>query len=199
MQNSHIALLIGAVVVIGGGYFLYQGYQAPEEANETTNETEEEELRGTFAYILGLNQDVMCEFEYADEANTSNGTVYIADLAERMRGDFNVENSAAGPMEAHVIRDGGYNYLWGSFSEDGIKVKVSEEEKDVLFSDNDQVDIDENTTFTCVTWSADESKFSLPEGVNFVELAPVGDQCAACDQAPAGAARDQCRAALKCQ
>ena len=44
----------------------------------------------------------------------------MAGGADRLRGDFDITDSQVGAMEMHLIRDGGYNYLWGSALPQGI-------------------------------------------------------------------------------
>jgi hypothetical protein len=208
MQNLYIAILIGGAVAAGGGYVAYQQYQAPEEPEGETEEMTAAEMRGTFAAMLALGQNLVCTFEHDDGENVSSGTVYMADGAARIRGDFNVVASAGGPMEASMVRVDGYNYLWGSFMESGVKVKVTEEDEGKLFSDESDVEIDENTDFDCDLWNVDASKFNLPSDVEFIDIAAqmeatigasLGGQCSTCDMAPAGAAREQCKAALGCE
>ena len=198
-------LLIGLVVagVIGGG-----AYVALQGGGGESMTSEQSAARGTFAQLMLSGQSLECTFEHDDGTNKSSGTMYMADGGERLRGDFTIEQNTAGPMEAHLVRDGGYNYIWGSFYQQGIKTAVTLENKDKLFEEKDGENmIDENTSFECRPWSVNASVFALPSDVEFLDIAAQmevmlqsqGVSCSMCDQAPAGAARDQCLMALGCK
>jgi len=213
MNNTFLLLAVGAIVVVGGGYFLFSN----SSGSNTGESMMEESASGTFASLIARGQNLECTFEHNDGTNVSSGTVYLANGATRIRGNFTIEQSGAGPMEAHMIRDGGYNYIWGSFYPQGIKSKVSAEEEGKLFSTKEGSGIDEDTTFDCKPWNVNASVFSLPSGVGFMDMSmqmggedmnnTLGDldaikaqQCASgvCNQAPEGVARQQCLQALGC-
>lgn len=81
------------------------------------------------------------------------------------------------------------------------------------------VDMNQKANYSCGSWSPDASYFVPPTNVNFTDYSSVaqgtstgtaaqkgsvpagGNQaaCAECNQAPAGAARNQCLTALHCQ
>ena len=209
--NTIIAVVVGVVVVAGGAYLYLNPSILGDNQGATVIEGNSALAGSTFAALVQSGQPVTCTFEYNDGAgNVSSGMVYMANGAERIRGDFNIIESAAGAMEAHLVRDGGYNYLWGSSFEQGIKTKVTAENEGKLFDDK-QGAVSEDTEFTCSAWSVDESKFALPSGVEFMDMSAQieaatgasGDvsvkaqQCAACGNLPADA-KEQCLAALSC-
>lgn len=211
MNNILIGLV--AVVVIGGGAYvaLQKMGSGEEKASENMaleqSAGEQAATRGTFAQLMLSGQPLECTFEHDDGTNKSSGTVYMANGGERLRGDFTIEQSGAGPMEAHMVRDGGYNYIWGSFYPQGVKAAVTLENKDKLFEEKDGTStIDEDTSFECRPWSVNASAFALPSDVEFLDIAAQmetmmktqGVSCSMCDQAPAGAAREQCLMALGC-
>jgi hypothetical protein len=206
-------ILIGgavALVVLGGAYFLTtrDGADKQEETQVTDN------MKGGFAELVRAGGSFECTFEYKDETNESSGKVYMTAGAERLRGDFNITDSQAGAMEMHVIRDGGYNYLWGSTMPQGIKTAVTANE--MLFEEGDNSPVDENVDYECRRWNVDGSKFSLPAGVEFQDMsawqgsvgadmnAEVGagasaNPCQACDMIGDANAKASCKAALGCQ
>lgn len=212
MNNSLVLFLVGGVVVLGGGFLLYSTMSDSRDSQNRTEEHAGDHTRGTLTSLMMSGQSLECTFQHNDGTNVSSGTVYLAGGATRIRGDFNITQSGAGAMQASMIRDGGYNYLWGSALPQGIKIKVSAENEGTLFDDSTGA-VDENTEFECHPWRVDNSKFSLPEGVEFVDMSsmmPQGNvnvqdsgniqtaQCAACSQIPEGAARQQCLVTLKC-
>lgn len=217
------ALVVIVVLLIGGGYVAYTTMynDAPKEQSTPTPQANNglqpsESFSGTFATLLGLGQNLRCEFQYNDGTNVSSGTTYIAQGGERIRGDFSIADSATGPMEAHLIRDSGYNYVWGTMIGQGIKMKIAQGDEDELFaSDSGNMPVDENTEYTCTPWSVDQSMFTVPSDVEFIDLSVQmermmqlqesmdtsglkAQQCAACDQIPDAGAKAQCKAALQC-
>jgi len=219
MNTTTTAIIIGSVIVAGGGYFAYTSFVGSNTDGQIAIEENAmigESASGTFASLIEGGKNVECTFEHNDGTNVSSGTVYLANNATQIRGDFNIQQSGAGPMEAHLIRDGGYNYLWGSFFTQGIKSQVTAEEQGKLFSTKDGGGIDENTTFDCKPWNVDGKVFSRPGNIKFTELnvqmgvmngGTIDDleslkkqQCDArvCDQAPEGMPRQQCLQALGC-
>ena len=205
MNNPLIVLLIGAVVAVGG-YFLYASFSAPSEGAPERGAMQD--TSGTFASLMASGRNLECMFEHNDGTNVSSGIVYMTGGAARIRGDFNITQSGAGAMEAHMVRDGGYSYVWGSFYPQGIKTKVTAEGEAKLFDKDGAVD--EDTTFRCKDWRVDSSKFSLPSTVVFADVSAQveqidnvmggmkAQQCAACNQLPAGSGREQCLQALSC-
>lgn len=199
-------------MVLGGAYYFLSrdnGAGVTEDAAR-----EEDGAIGRFADMVRSGRSYQCTFEYKDETNESSGTVYMTGGAERLRGDFDITDSQAGAMEMHMIRDGGYNYLWGSALPQGIKTAVMK--KETLFEDEENSPVDTNIDYECRSWSVDESKFVLPAGVEFQDMsawqgnigasmnaeAGVGaaaNQCQACDMIGDANAKASCKAALGCQ
>ena len=217
MNNTIIALAVGAVVIAGGGYYMYTNSGSGTEGPGVEQGEVNQAASGTFASLIARGQNLECTFEHNDGTNVSSGTVYLANGAKRIRGDFTIQQSGAGSMEAHMVRDDGYNYIWGSFYPQGMKSKVTAEEEGKLFSTKDGGSIDEDTTFDCKPWKVDEHMFSRPTNIEFIELnvqmgqmdsgktindleAIKKQQCntQVCDQAPEGIPRQQCLQALGC-
>ncbi|MDZ4226073.1 MAG: hypothetical protein U1C66_01120 [Patescibacteria group bacterium] len=217
MSTNLIIGIVVALAVVGGGTYVAMN---PEIVSNITasfsgNGQVNTEVEGnasvgsTFAQIVALGQSVQCTFSQDDGAgNTSSGTMYIANGGTQMRGDFTTTQSGSIPMESHLVRAGGYTYIWSDSSPQGIKSKVVNEAELSSGSQND--DIDEDTEFNCQAWSIDTAKFTLPTGIEFMEVnvntgaagtveagSIQAQQCAACFNLPAGA-KEQCLAALSC-
>lgn len=207
-------LLAGAVIIAGSGYLLFSNSNDSEGTGEAMNQQAPEES-GTFASMMASGKNLECSFEYNDGGtNVSSGVVYMTKGAKQIRGDFNFQQSGLGAMDVYLIRNDGYNYIWGTSLPQGIKSKITAEDGIKLFDTTEGPGVAENTTFYCENWNVDQSKFALPSGVEFMDLsaqveaatgASTGSmggmkdvQCAACNQLPAGGGREQCLAALSC-
>ncbi len=208
-MNAKIIAIIAGIVVVGGGIYVVTT-QSPQ-AGPTVTEQSSTQTIDSFAELVQRGQPVTCTFTHDDGTNRTDGTVYMTDGAERIRGDFTLQQTGVEPMEGQMIRKDGYNYVWGSFYEQGIKMAVTESNQEQLFGDDQKnAAVDEDTEFTCTTWRVDNSMFDLPTDVEFVDTAAYMDtqmeamrevqgvDCSVCDQAPAGTPRTQCLQALGC-
>lgn len=212
MNTKIIVAIVGGLVVLGGAYYLLSRNSGQNLIREEA--WEDDSAIGRFDDMVRSGKSYQCTFEFKDETNESSGTVYMTGGADRLRGDFDITDSQVGAMEVHLIRDGGYNYLWGSALPQGIKTAVTE--KETLFEDDANSPVDTNVDYECRTWNVDESKFSLPAGVEFQDMSAwqesVGasvnaeagasvstNQCQACDMIGDANAKASCKAALGCQ
>ena len=161
-----------------------------------TAAAKEGQLSSSLSRLLRSEQSLVCTFE--TEAGSS--TAYTA--KGKMRGDFGT---------THVIHDREWRYVWGGLLGEKKGLKVSASQTGALLPGGDKVgpDMDETVRFDCRPWQPDTSKFQPPLGVDFQEVAPplervpdaVADKnarCAACDQAPEGSSRQECRQSLGC-
>lgn len=190
-------------MVLGGAYYIWGGSDSDSAQNSMSKE---ESAKGSFASLMRMGKSYECTFEYNDGENASSGVVYMTSGADRLRGDFSVTENAADSMEIHMIRGGGYNYLWGSSMPQGIKMAVTNEE--MLFEDDTNSPVDEDVDYDCRYWSVDSDKFSLPSDVEFQDMtafqanmeASTGtNQCQACDMIGDANAKASCKAALGCE
>ena len=166
MNKTLIAVILGVVVVGAAAYFfMNSGNVTPGDQEAAVGESAS--VGATFAELVAMGQSVECTFSYDDGAgNVSSGTVYMAGK-DRIRGDFMVSSPAA--TEMHLIRTDGYTYIWGPALPQGVKAAVTAENEGDLF-DTETGAVDPNTQYTCVSWSVDASKFTLPSGVPFLDV-----------------------------
>ena len=219
-MSLNLALgIVAAIVVVGGGAYVavnpevisnFTGGAEDTDENVEENEDEGASVGSTFAAIVALGQSVQCTFSHDDGAgNTSSGTFYMTGGAQQIRGDFTARASDSTPTDGHLLRTQGYTYIWSDSSPQGIKTQVVNEGE--LTAENQDGGIDEDTEFSCQAWNVDTAKFSLPSGVEFIDMSAQIDaavnasgsasvkaqQCASCNMLPAGA-KEQCLAALAC-
>src|SRR3989344_4779890 len=206
-QLPLIAGGIGVIIVVAVVAFLVMGNKASQTPSETptaveseTDQTNANTIRG----LLGLGKNVTCTFENTDDTgNTSSGTIYVA--GDKMRGDFN-NSGPAGAFEGHMIRDGEYAYSWSTLVPQGTKFKLDQE--DAGEKDEKNVDLDKQVDMYCQSWSVDNSKFSLPDGIEFQDISKAVKQIeeqsedaqqlqqSACDQITDPQAKAACLQAL---
>lgn len=204
-----IAVLVIAVVG-GGAYYASQRVAAPAEGDTTATTTADASVPTSLRALLGLGQSMSCTFSKIDGVTTSSGVVYIA--GGRMRGDFKSEGTPAGTVTSHMVNDGAYSYVWSDAAGQGIKMKFeAAANANAGAAPGVAANWDDSLSYKCSPWGADESLFSPPANVEFLDAAALGGmgvsaaagagagagQCASCDSVPE-AARAQCRAALGC-
>lgn len=180
-------LLLGIVVlaVVGGGAYALSQKQADAPMPEAV---EAEPQETTLAALLTLPTPQVCTFTNSTEAAQTAGTVYVA--GGKARGDF--EATVAGrTYHAHMIAMEETVYSWVDETGIGVKSAVSAGES----AGDAGFDATKNLSYTCTSWTPDESRFVLPSGITFADTAGMnGDACAACEMVPE-AYRAQCRAA----
>jgi hypothetical protein len=179
--------------------------------------------KGSIGDIVAKGGSVTCAIAHAGKEQ-AQGTIYAS--GGKVRGDFTAQG-AKGPIESHMFSDGTTMYVWSSARPQGIKMAVPASGKSPAGTPpaappgNAQTQLyNESVDYSCAPWTADASKFVLPQNVSFMDVGammggmkpqgaggapgakPAGMpamNCSLCDKAPAGAARDQCRAAMHCQ
>jgi hypothetical protein len=125
---------------------------------------------------LALNQNLKCNYTSTVGA-ASAGTIYLS--GGMFRGDFSLQGAAV--SEAHMIRKGDDVYVWTG--NQGAKMPVGNILKDNASANASQtgVDLNQQVKYSCESWTKDDTRFTLPAGVNFLDLAAL------MQSAPAGA------------
>lgn len=161
---------------------------------------------------MGVN--LMCEFSQpiADKS-TLNITTYVAN--DKVRVDYIMTPPLQGQSDLHMITDGEYGYIWGdstlgdAFS--GMKIKLDDDlDSEEATQQNEVVDYS-IPVVNCEKWSVDNSKFDLPDDVDFMgmeEMTPGGDGtnmpagtangCDICEQMPEGQ-KGNCLRSMGCE
>ena len=208
-MNKNLLLVLGAIVLLALGYFFF--------ANKGSLNTGLPGTGGpkTLAQLLG-GDNQMCTYE--DPETGDSGTFYVA--GGSMRGD--VTSTTDGKTETnHMIFMDGYMYIWMDGETTGFKTATDfegEEEADTADINGDTetsttFDTQKELDYNCSSWRVDSSKFTLPEGVEFMDFsqytqpaAPASGngatydtstQCAACESLDADS-KAQCKVALGC-
>lgn len=177
--------------------------------------------------LLKSGQSVECAFEDADENGKQSGTVFFAQGKMRGDFTMVPTEGERMTAHMIQDGDWAYTWggPWGA--KQGTKIKLSELKAGAASGrKREAVDMDEELDVDCKPWTAVSSQFAPPAGVEFMDATeslkqmrslqegmrgmpggapPAGvppgnpkDLCAACDQAPEGVPRQQCRQALGC-
>ena len=218
MTTAKIILTLSLAAVLGGGYLFYRA-QSQEPKDVPTRQAAENNgdasFTGSLTDLLKLGSNAHCTFTYADNGSSIDGEVYLADKGQRLRGDFELEQTDGSMMTSSVIQDGGYGYVWSSAFEGGYKMALDEESSIFEAATSGEASSatsaipDENVTYDCDAWVVNDSMFTPPANINFVDVSSQvetmmqnldvsGDQlCSACEQL-SGGARTACLQNLGC-
>lgn len=220
-MNKKIAIGVGVIIVIAllAGFFT-RSKNTSQVKDEVTAPTGQEEvaqpqgMQNTLKGLLGLGGSQTCTYNVGEGLGTS--TAYVS--GGKMRTDTLVKAGTSN-FASHTIMDGQSVYSWMDGQKTGYKMDFASMQGNTTKGDinnSGQADIDPNKQFDfkCSNWSADNSKFTLPAGVEFTDMTkmlqdmqtatppgaagtmPAGSMDAMCDslQEPA---KTQCVAAMK--
>lgn len=147
----------------GGEVTTTEGSAADASAEESASA----EFNGSMKELVARGGDYMCTFTQTTDVADSSGTVYIS--GERLRGDFKSHEKVSDTdVESHMIRDGGFAYVWSSAMPTGFKMVVDDSAS--TDSNSTGFDYNQQLDYSCNSWTVDESQFSLPAGVEFTTL-----------------------------
>jgi hypothetical protein len=191
-----------------------------QNVNNEQSGTGEETFLGSLKDLMDGGKSLKCTWKSNEEdKNEIDGTLYIQGKKFRQDVSFNNTGGEEGglKMEFHAISDGEWAYTWNSNVPDkGSKMKLSELEKGKAETTNGAlVDTAKQNNYTCLPWTVDDSEFVPPAGMVFEDITAEAQDfqenasanaeaakkmiCDACEKAPEGAAKDQCRANAKCE
>ncbi|MBI2010115.1 MAG: hypothetical protein HYS86_02965 [Candidatus Chisholmbacteria bacterium] len=222
MPTKVIIVLLAALALLGGGYFLYlrssanpQTQTENPQAPSTQNASSGQSFTGSLIDLLTLGQNYTCTFQTTDDSGAqTSGLVFVSSGGDKLSGEFEMRDTEGTVTTSNIVSDGEYNYIWSSEMTQGFKTKI--EPGDSLFGEGGgdsetPTGIDENkpADFNCTPWLVDQSKFVPPSNIEFVEFAAPkletlpdamedSPNCSVCDQVSAGDSRDQCLQALGC-
>lgn len=175
--------LITGIVVIGvivvGAVALTGRDDRQHENNEDVmmeeGKIESEDFTGSIKDLFLAGKDVTCDFSHTNDFGTTEGTIYVKAGDEKFRGDFTIEQTDVGTFESHIINEKTVGYTWGSspYGEVAIKFPILEELSD-SDSSEDTFDPDQEVDYKCRAWKVDESKFTPPSDVQFMDFTTTG-------------------------
>ncbi len=172
--------------------------------------------QGSLQSLLESQTPVVCSFTLVDKTASVSGTTYVA--GGKMRTDFR-SGPPPLPLMGHLIVSSSNVYVWTTMSNQGYKSQLVNQAKNQGMGPAPAMD--QPVTYTCKDWTGDQTMFNLPVGVTFnTMVAPAGtlppvtttspedlwvptgtgsaQQCAVCNNGPAGPWRTDCLTHLHC-
>lgn len=186
MSGKTIAIILG-VAVIGGGIWWAtsesdqaitnqsdsSAQEQAESDNDTVSDTQAVEGTASMRELIARGEALECSFAFAHEdGTTGEGTGYFAG-DERMRMDTDINQNGEAYNASYIVRDDTM-YMWGEMQQGDFGMQLSfehmEEGESTPNEEQMPVEMDEEVSFECGSWSVDESVFSLPAGVEFMDM-----------------------------
>lgn len=134
---------------------------------EVKSEATESASRGSIESLLKAGKDVKCDITYLD--GSGSGVVYVAD--NKVSGEFNIKSTEGIETESYMIQDGQYGYIWSGTQ--GTKIKVDATAASPTGNQQQNADLSKEVDLNCSAWSADSSKFEVPQDVQFTDLSQL--------------------------
>jgi hypothetical protein len=197
MNIKTVLIALIAALVIGGGIWWFTGNGDNDSASMSGQETSNLSQAASINELLAQNQNLMCTFsDTDDQGNASSGTVYLA--GGRMSGDFSLRAPGEDAINSHVINDGQNQYAWQEGENEGVKISLeqiaanqpSQDTQNEETSSN--VNQDEDYNFECQEWNVDESRFSPPGNVNFIDYSQQIQEAQQAQQQNSQASEEAC-------
>ncbi len=224
MKNL-LLVATGVILLIGAGiwYTMFASEQMENQPAEISNQevssnnaNETNTISNNLMGLIGLGQNLQCDFEYNDGNTSVSGTVYVSN--DNMRGDF--LTMVDGPSnDMSMIRNGDEMYVWGSALPEGIKMKFDPEKGFDGYSTGQDQDADNTSTsfdpnqdvdYRCSPWVPNSGMFTPPSNIDFRDMTALMEsiqqqnpntmmqaQCATCETLQ-GESKAMCLQQLKC-
>ena len=180
-----LIIAIVAILAIGGGtYVATKNKQAKNvelednldtqananaDANANANANLGVNAKNSLRSLLGLGQSTKCTFSNTVADVSSSGTIYLGADGD-MRGEFESKVGTQAAVSSNMIVKDGVTFTWSGTQ--GVKMTTAGAGADAnaQAQANKYVDMDAQMDYDCSAWTRDESKFTVPTGVNFVDF-----------------------------
>ncbi|MCR4324336.1 MAG: hypothetical protein NUV69_01465 [Candidatus Curtissbacteria bacterium] len=184
-RNLQIAAgAIALVAVIGIGAFVFNRGKSTETTTPGSPEAQTQ-VKGTIAGLFGKNQT--CTVKYPGQS--TEGTIYVS--GNKVRGDFTMTDPNGTEMHSSMINDSEYTYTWTPVMGQGVKIKNSAATEQTQ-DQNQDFDVNKEVDMKCSSWSPDNSKFTPPSDVQFMDLTQTQEQTQSPATASPGTSNSMC-------
>ncbi len=152
----------------------------PASQNSTAKE-ESFTKKSTLKNLLVLGKNLVCTYTFVDSENKVEvkSTSYVSGKKFAQETETTVSTDPEKKVKSNMTSDGEYIYTWSEDSKGrGMKMKIEEpkvDDKKQAKTDiaGAQENLETEYEVNCSPWSVDQSKFVLPEGVQFTDLSEM--------------------------
>ena len=206
-----IAVVVIAVLLIGGGAYLTLSKSQSPAPQKTANETPKESpstVMGSIKDILTGGKTQSCTISYPN--NSGSGTFYVSD--KKFSGEFTIKDNKGVEMTGHSVSDGTYVYVWSTAAPMGIKMKLDSAVNAAEGqTQTGNMNFNQEVNYKCGPWIVDNSKFQIPTNIQFSDMSNLMNQTkpsattptegitSPCDQITNPQAKAACESAIQQQ
>jgi hypothetical protein len=123
--------------------------------------------------LLATHSNQKCTFSESTANTSSQGTVYIA--SGKMRGDFSSTVSGKTNV-SHMVSDSQNMNVWVDGQTQGFKMSLKATSNNSMNSNmnsHQSVNPDTKYNYSCSSWVADNSMFTLPANITFTDFSSL--------------------------
>lgn len=176
-------VLVLLILILGGWYFMKGKSEGLTSQTSSESKTEVSNVggvqavdsssgSGSLAELWKRGGNHMCTITMADALFKSSGTVYVS--GNKVRADFNMTMAEMGnkPVTSSMIQKDGEVYTWTNSYPQGFKMKVPAGTNPTNMTGPNNaggIDPSANVKYDCKSWTPDESKFTPPSDIKFME------------------------------
>lgn len=224
-----VAVVVLLLLAGGGYYLFARSHKNTQTAENTMPQNQMQQMttgkKSLFDFFSVAGSE-KCTF--TDKATNGSGAVYVSsgkmrgDFQSVVEGKTNQTHMINDGKFIYMWTDGqktGYKMSLELVKKEAAQVTISPQNNSGSSGErppSQVANMNRQADYSCGSWSADESKFAVPSDITFTDYSAMmqgvitgmpkqntiqgnSAACAQCNQVPAGAARNQCLAALKCQ
>lgn len=179
-KKNIIIIAVVVLLVIGGGLFFVlnssdsdkQEASSTKSAGSSSSTGQEQTEKSSIKSISAGGKPRECTMSYSGSGGTGTGTIYTDGKGNaRMQMNLKTEQNNIGETNQIVKNNMAYSWFNTNGQTIGMVIdlsKTSESSKTAGSSTGPTPD--QNFDMKCKSWNVDESKFTLPNGVNFMDM-----------------------------
>ena len=190
--NTIIALVVAALVILGGGYYVMSGGYSmstdetarvgdmdgdgkPDTDVSDTDAPQGKAVTGAFTGsffdLAARGGNYKCDVESAGTNNDTTGTVYVS--GADLRGDFTIVTSGK-TIESHMLKKDDMIYVWSSLMPQGVSMKATAMMGQGSAATQGQgVSGTQSYGWNCAATGTDASMFVVPGGIKFTDVSAM--------------------------
>src|SRR6266404_1244169 len=166
-MSKKILFVAAAVMLLAAGC----GKQAAMKQDASTGDNGQA-MKGesSFKDFLASGKSQKCDVSFKSADVSSSGTMYVA--SGKMRGDFTAQVSGK-TVQSHMIVKDQTVYSWVEGLGVNAAFKTALNTSSSNTSQSRSVDVNQKVSYTCQSWTEDDSMFALPAGVTLQSTAAM--------------------------